>query len=954
MKIWLRGSAFITVFITAASAAAAGQAAPAAQTAPVVQAAPALQDKIPFDAAVKTGTLPNGLKYYIRKNARPANRVLLRLAVNAGSLDEADDQQGLAHMLEHMAFNGSEHFKPGELVSFFERTGARLGPHVNAQTGFENTIYMLDLPSDKPEIVEKGFTAFADFAGRLTLDPKEIDKERGVVIEEWRGGLGASSRIRDKQIPVLFYGSLYAERLPIGKPEIIKSFPPERLRAFYDAFYRPDRMAVIAVGDMDPQKLEDMIKAQFADVKARKPAPPDRNVEVPLHKETRVSVVTDNEITQSSVSLIRKYPKPPSGTVADYRRDLVQQFFEQMLNDRFEEITRRPDARFLGAGMGSGGLSLNVETVSLGANTQDGKLADGLTAVAVEAKRAREFGFGPGELDRAKKWMSAFYERAYTERDKTESGSFAQEYLNHFLENEPSPGIEFEYKLVQQLMPGISLEEITALGKSLLGEDSRVILATSPQKSDIKVPTEDELKAAIAAADATAVTPWKDTTTTREIVERKPEPAAITSTRKVEEVGLTVVKFANGVEAWLKPTDFKNDQVVFALQAKGGTSLAAPSDFIEASLASTFVTLSGAAGLKALDMQKLLAGKLASASPFASLSTHGFNGSAAPAQLETALQLLYARFTDPGDDPEAFELMKRQLSAAVANRLDDPNTLFNDKVEQINTSNHFTSQPLTPERVNGLDRAKMMDFYRQRFSNAADFTFFIVGAFKIDEAMPLLQRYIGGLPSTGTAASAFKDLGIQFPSDVQKATVQKGREPKSDTVISFFADPPGDDPMEQERVLAATDVLEIALRDILREELGQTYTVSVDLSQALPQRGGGHIQVSFGAAPENIDKMTARVLQEVERMQKEGPSEDLLNRAKETARRNYETQLKTNGYWLGRFQAVNMWGQDPVLIAHRLDRIDALTTASVQEAFKKYFPATRSTFVTLVPAPAAK
>src|SRR5262249_18486873 len=257
---------FITVFITAASAAAAGQAAPAAQTAPVVQAAPALQDKIPFDAAVKTGTLPNGLKYYIRKNARPANRVLLRLAVNAGSLDEADDQQGLAHMLEHMAFNGSEHFKPGELVSFFERTGARLGPHVNAQTGFENTIYMLDLPSDKPEIVEKGFTAFADFAGGLSLDPKEIDKERGVVIEEWRGGLGASARIRDKQIPVLFYGSLYAKRLPIGQPEILKTFPPERLRAFYDTFYRPERMAVIAVGDMDPQKLEEMIKAQFAGV----------------------------------------------------------------------------------------------------------------------------------------------------------------------------------------------------------------------------------------------------------------------------------------------------------------------------------------------------------------------------------------------------------------------------------------------------------------------------------------------------------------------------------------------------------------------------------------------------------------------------------------------------------------------------------------------------------------
>ncbi len=932
----LKRSALVTLLVTAALVPLAARQA--------------LNETIPFDAAVRTGTLPNGLKYYVRKNGRPANRVLLRLAVKTGSLDEADDQQGLAHFVEHMAFNGSEHFKPGELVSYFESTGARLGPHVNAETGFEETVYMLDLPSDKPQIVEKGFTAFGDFATGLSLDSKEINKERGVVIEEWRGGLGAGSRIRDKQIPVLYYHSRYAERLPIGKPEIVKSFPPARLRAFYDTFYRPDRMAVVAVGDMNPQKLEDLVKATFGPLKARTPAPPERKVDVPLHTEMLVSVVTDNEITQSSVSLVRKRPRSKNGTIGDYRRELVQRFFEQMLNDRFDELARKPDAKFLGAGMYGESLSKDVETVSLGVNVQSGRIGEGLAAVAIEAKRAREFGFGPAELERAKKWMAAFYERAYTERDKTESASFAQEYLNHFLEGEPSPGIEYEYKLVQQLLPGISAAEITALGKSLLADESRVILATSPQKSDVPVPSEDELKKALAGAEATAVTSWNETTSTRELLERKPEPATIVSTRKVDEIALTIVKLANGVEAWLKPTDFKNDQVVFALQAKGGTSLAPPADFVEASLATAYVNLSGAAGMKALDMQRLLAGKLAGASPFASLSTHGFNGSAAPAQLETALQLLYARFTQPGDDPEAFELMKRQLGAFVANRLDDPGTVFGDKVEEINSSNHYTSKPLTPERVNSLDRAKMLAFYKQRFSDAADFTFFMVGAFKIDEALPLVARYIGGLPSTGQRSSTFKDVGIMFPPSLQKATVEKGREPKSETVISFFADPPGDDPMEQERVLAATDVLEIALRDILREELGQTYTVSADLAQNLPQRGDGHIQVSFGASPDNIAKMTARVMQEVERFKKEGPSEDLVNRAKETALRNYETQLRTNNYWLARFQTVNMWGQDPMIIAKRVERINALTPAAIQEAFKKYFPAERSTVVTLNPA----
>jgi zinc protease len=939
----------ITLLITVAPVAPAQQTAPAQPTPQTFSP----QDTIPFDPAVTTGTLSNGLKYYVRKNGRPANRVLLRLAVKTGSLDEADDQQGLAHMVEHMAFNGSAHFKPGELVSYFESTGARLGPHVNAYTGFDETVYMLDLPSDKTEIVDKGLTAMADFAGGLTLDPKEIDKERGVVIEEWRGGLGAGSRVRDKQIPVLYYHSRYAGRLPIGKPDILRTFKPERLRAFYDTFYRPDRMAVVAVGDMDVQKLEAAVRAAFNDVKSRTGSAPGRNAEVPLHKETLFSIVTDPEVTRSSVTIVGKRPRQGETRVTDYRRDLVQRFFSQMLNDRFDELTRRPDAKFLGAGLYGGDLSPDVETVSLNVNVQDGKIPDGLTAAAIEAKRAREHGFADAELDRAKKWMLASYERAYNERDKTESGSFAQEYLNLFLEQEPSPGIQYEYKLVQQLLPGISAPEVSATAKTLLADDSRVVLALTPQKTGVTVPTEEQLRGAIASAEATAVTPWHDTTSTRDLIEHVPEPAAVTARRQLPEVDVTVVTFANGIEAWLRPTDFKNDQVAFTMYAKGGSSLAPPQDYPEASLAAGYIGLSGAAGLKALDLQKMLAGKIANASPFISLSTHGFSGSAAPAQLETALQLLYARFTQPGDDPEAFDLIKRQLTATVVNRLDNPGVVFGDKLEEVNSAGHYTTKPLTVDRISQLDRAKMVSFYRDRFANAPDFTFFMVGAFKVDEAIPLLARYIGTLPSKGAKSSAFKDVGIHFPAAIERATVEKGREPKSETVVSFFADPPVE-PMEQERISAATDVLEISLRDILREELGQTYTVSVDSVQLFPQRGGGNIEVSFGAAPENIQKMTDRVLQEVQRLQKEGPSADLLNRAKETARRNYETALKQNGYWLGRLQFIHMYGQDPALLIHRTDRINALTIPMLQETFNKYFPMDRYTVVTLMPAPAAK
>jgi zinc protease len=910
------------------------------------------QDVIPLDKAIHTATLPNGLKYFVRQNSRPAKRVSLRLAVKAGSVNEADDQQGLAHLIEHMAFNGSEHFKPGELVSYFESTGSRLGPHVNAYTSFDETVYMLELPTDKPDIVAKGLTALADFAGGLTLSTEEINKERGVVVEEWRGGLGAGSRIRDKQFPILFYKSRYAERLPIGKPEILRNAPPERLRSFYDTWYRPDRMAVIAVGDIDASALEKNISSTFGGLKNRAPAAPQPDRTVPIHTETLTSVVTDPEVTSSSVQIVRKRARESEARVGDYRRQLIERFVDQMFDERFSDIARKPDAKILSAGVSNSSLSRGVSTFSMGAGVQDGKLQEGVTTLATEAKRVKEFGFSASEMDRAKKWMAAFYERAYAERDKTESGQLAAEYLRVFLDDEPSPGIEYEYKLVQHLLPGITVNEASAMAKTLLADNSRVILAVSPQKPNIKVPSDTELQAAITAGNAAAVTEWVDSTSTRPIMERMPATGAVASRRTLDNIGVTVVRFANGVEAWLKPTDFKNDQVIFSLNASGGSSLAPPAEFPEATMSAGYVGIAGVGGMKALDLQKMLAGKLASARPFMALSTHGISGSAAPAQLETALQLLYQTFTTPGDDPEAFALLKRQLDSMLANRGRAPQQVFSEKLAAVNSSSHYTSQPLTTERLATLDREKMMAFYRQRFSNAADFTFFMVGAFKVDEAVPLLAQYLGSLPSTGSKSSTFRDVGVKFPQATERAKVEAGREPRGQTVMSFFADPSAD-PMEQEKLIAATTVLQTTLRDVLREELGQTYTVSVNLAQALPQRGGGHIEVRFGAAPENLESMTARVLKEIKRLQDEGPSADLTDKAKETARRGYETALKQNDYWLGRLQSVTMLGRDPGEILTRNERIDAVTPQVLQDVFKRYFPSDRTTVVTLVPAPTA-
>ena len=619
-----------------------------------------------------------------------------------------------------------------------------------------------------------------------------------------------------------------------------------------------------------------------------------------------------------------------------------------MIGERFTELARRPDAKFLGAGADGGSLSPTVDAFTFSASVQDGRIADGLSALAVEARRVREFGFGAGELDRAKARMSGFMERAFNERDKTESGSYAQEYLNFFLEEEPSPGIAYEYRLVQQLLPTVTTAEVSTFVRTLLGDDSRVLLATSPQKTGVTVPSEAELQATLASADHVAVMPWNETTVTRELVETRPSPAAISSRREVPGVGVTIVRFANGIEAWLKPTDFKNDQVLFDLEAPGGGSLAPCSDLPEATLSPSYIGLSGVGGLKALDLRKMLAGKLASASPYVGLSEHGISGSAPPAQLETALQLLYLDFTAPNDDPDAFALLTRQLAAAVANRGESPQQIFADRLAQVNTSNHCTSTPLTPERVKALDRAKMTAFYRQRFANAADFTFFMTGAFVIDDALPLLARYVGSLPSTGRQTSRVVDLGIHFPDKNQVMRVDKGREPRAQTVISFFADPPPT-PLDQEYVIAATTVLDVALRDALREELGQTYTVGVGLSQPLPQRGAGRIQVRFGAAPENVMSMTDRAIEEIKRLQKDGPSADLTNRAKESARRTYETSLRENGYWLRRMSAIRMLGGDLMDIVTRGQRIDSITPQILQDVFKKDFPFDRYTVVTLMP-----
>jgi zinc protease len=908
----------------------------------------ALDQLLPVDPVVRTGQLANGVKYYIRRNSRPANRVALRLAVNVGSIHEEDDQRGLAHFLEHMAFNGTQNFKPGELITFLESIGARFGPHVNAYTSFDETVYMLDVPTDRPGYVDRGLLALHDFAAGMSLLPAEIEKERGVVIEEWRGRLGAGSRLTDKQLPVLLAGSRYAERLPIGTPEVLKSFPRDRLLDFYRQWYRPDQMAVIIVGDVDPAAMQKVVEQRFGAIAAAKTPPAKVSRVVPPHDETLYSVATDPEAQGWTVALAHKRPFEAERTVGDYRRGLIQQLATQMLNLRLREIARQPNAPFLGAEAGGSGLVRTVEMYELGAAVQGGSIASGLETLVVEARRMEQFGFTSGELDRARAALLASYERANKERDTTENSSYASEYVRAFLESEPIPGIEFEYKIASTLLPSVTLDEVTAEARKLIHDENRVVLVVAPETKDTPVPTEAALRTTMAKAERAPVEAYTDALAGRALVENPPVPGKVTARRTIPEIETTVLTLSNGVEVWLKPTDFKNDQVVISAYAKGGSSLAAPADFPEASLATSLVGIGGVGGLNPVELSKLLAGKIASASPTVATYTHGISGQASPRDLETALQLNYLAFTAPNLSREAFELLRRRLFGLLENQAQNPGYVFNERVEQVNTSNHYSANALMPADVKQLDLEAMTRFYRDRFSNAADFTYFIVGAFSIPEITPLLEQWVATLPSTGKKSSSFRDMGVRFPGKEVRDEVRKGREPRGQTVISFFADT-GLDEHEMHRARAAASLLGIRLRDILREELGGTYGVSVSYDNSLPLPGYGAMVVQFGSDPDNIQKLTGEVMKEVERLKKEGPSADDVKRVQELERRDLETAMKQNAFWVGSLQTVHMLGWDPLSITRRQDRIEKLTPEVLHEMFRKYFPIDRHTVVTLKP-----
>jgi zinc protease len=706
-------------------------------------------------------------------------------------------------------------------------------------------------------------------------------------------------------------------------------------------------MAVIVVGDIDVARAEALVRDNFSGMPAR-PAAVRPVYDIPSHQDTRYVSLSDRELQASSVTIMHKHPLRELRTFGDYRRSLAEGLVYQMINARFSEISRQPDAPFLGASAGDDTLGRTVESFEVSARVKDGGIARGLTALATELARVREHGFGEAELDRARRNQLASFERAYNERDKSQSEPLASELIRMFLQNEASPGIAVEVQLARQFLSTITAAETAAIVREFVTDSNRVVIATAPEKAGLTAMTESGLRDALTAGAKATVTPWKDEIAGRALLAKAPTPGTVTGKREIAEIGVTVLTLSNGAEVWLKPTDFRNDQIIFTSYARGGLSLVAPAEYQNASLASSLVSIGGYGGFNPTDLQKLLAGKIANASTSISTATSGLSGSSTPKDLETALQLAYLEFTAPNRDPQAFNLMKQRLEAVLANQAQSPGAVFAERVRRINTMDHYTAKPLKTEDLATLDPDRMMAFYKERFANAADFTFFFVGAFKVEEITPLIATYIGGLPSRGVRDAKVGNLQLQFPAAVVQEKVTKGQEPRSQTVMTFFADT-GLEELETHRVQAATSVVEMRLRDILREKLGGTYSVNVGYSNTSPQPGYGTTSVQFGSSPENVESLTAAVMTELDRLRREGPSAADVQAVKEQEKTGLQESMLQNGYWLNSLQAMHLLGRDPRRILARMERADSLSVENIHAAIRKYFPAERRTVVTLMP-----
>lgn len=891
--------------------------------------------KVPLDPRVKVGKLENGLTYYIQQNPKPENKVELRLAINAGSILEDDDQLGLAHFTEHMAFNGTKNFEKNELISYLQSIGISFGGDLNAYTGFDETVYILPIPSDDEEKLRNGFLVLSDWAGGIQMNEEDIDSERSIIVEEWRTGQGYTQRMRDQYFPVIFHNSRYADRLPIGKMDVIENFEYETIRRFYRDWYRPDNMAVVAVGDVAPEKLEALILEYFG--KLENPADPKERklFVVPEHKETFVSIVTDKEAPGIQIQLFYKHKALPTQTKSDYRNFLLRTFYGGMLTQRLDEIRQKPDAPFIFAGTGYGNFVRDLDYFSASGVVATGKIEAGIQSLIVENERVAQFGFTQAELDRVKRAVLNNAERTFKEMDKAESRSIVNRYVNHFLEGGFADGEAWKYEFYKEIIPNITLEEINALAKQLVRDENRVIVITAPDSEKENLPSEEAVLALFDAVDQMNLEPHQEKLLADKLIQNLPQPGKILESKHVASIDIHEILLSNGVKVFVKSTDFKNDEILFSATGKGGVSLYGEEDHYTANYAGVLINVMGIGDFSPSDLRKILAGKTVSVTPNIGLYSQNIAGSFSPKELETAMQLIHLNFTAPRKDQELFEVyianQKTQLASAQAN----PDYQFSKQVNKILADGHPRAAGIfDPEDLDKIDLDRGLEMYAERFSNAANFEFFFTGNIDLETFKPMLEQYIGSLPSDTDSLDTFRDLGIRTPKG-RSESIHVGTDEKSQVIMLFTGETEYDRKKAADMIYLG-EILTIKLIESLREQIGGVYGVGANGSMGIFPVGNFSFSIGFPCSPDMVDNLIEAAWAEVRKIQEIGPTDEDLNKVKEKRRISLEENLKRNNYWLGQLSAVRTYNLSWEALLDGQKAIESMTKERIQKAAQEF------------------
>ena len=848
------------------------------------------------DTAWTMGTLENGLQYYIKKNAKPEKRAELRLVVKAGSVDEDEDQRGLAHFVEHMAFNGTKNFEKNDLVEYLESVGSQFGPDLNAYTSFDETVYMLQVRTDSSDHLNKGLLILQDWAGGLSFDPDEIDKERGVVLSEWRTGLNAEQRMQQEYFPLIFHGSKYAERLPIGKTDIIENAPYDALIDYYKDWYRPDLMALVVVGDIDVDHIELEIKKRFSTLENPENPRPKEKHSIEEHEETFVKVLADKEAQFSRVNLIYKHKQKDLKTIADYRNVLVQQLYNQMLNARLSELSKSAAPPFLFAYSGYNNSVADLANYSSMAVVQDGEVMKGFKTILTENRRVREFGFLESELARAKTSYLTSLEKAAKEESKMESGRLVQSAINHFLKSRPMNTKTYLLEISGLLLDGIPKEEINEVSSSWFRDDNRIVVVTGPEKFAEKFPKEESLLKLLEFENALSVDPYVDSVSDEPLFDKTLKSTRIQNEVVYEDVDITEWELSNGIKVFLKATDFKNDEILMRSYSYGGHSNYSDEDFYSASNASNLVNESGLAGFSSIELDKKLTGKNIRINPYISETTEGINGSSSPDDLESFFQMLYLYFTDVTITEDAMSNFVEKQKGIFSNLYSNPETYFANQTRKIRYKSHPRRMIPKAEDFDKIDRAKALEIYKERFADASDFNFFFVGSFDFPTMEKYVSTYLANLPTVERDDNWKNVKADQIPGFVQK-TILKGAAPKSTIEMVWHGS--FDDSRENRYLFySMIEYLRIKLRESLREDQGGVYGVRLRGNvQQIPEDKYS-ITLSYNCDPDEVENLNKAVIEEINNLKLASILAEDLEKVTEAQVQSRIKNFERNGYWI--------------------------------------------------------